>query len=66
MPLHDWQFWIVTLLAIGGAWMLIRAIAPRRSKSIDDPACPNCAAGSAAASSKTKRRVPLTIEKKRV
>lgn len=64
MPLHDWQFWMVTLLALGAIWMLVRTIAPRRSKSIDDPACPNCGSGSAA--SKSKKRVSLTIEKRRV
>ena len=64
MPINDWQFWLVTVLAIGALWLLIRTVAPRRSTSAEDPACPNCASG--AASSRSKRRVPLTIEKKRV
>jgi hypothetical protein len=66
MPVHDWQFWVVTLLALGGAWLVAKPFLPkRRSMSEGDPSCPTCASGSAA-SRKTKRRVPLTIEKRRI
>jgi hypothetical protein len=28
MPLNDWQFWVVTILAILGLWLAKRAIWP--------------------------------------
>jgi predicted permease len=30
MPLGDWQFWVVTLIAIAAAWIVIRVLLPRR------------------------------------
>ena len=32
MPVGDWQFWVVTALALAGAWIVFRAVAPRRRK----------------------------------
>lgn len=32
MPLGDWQFWVVTLLALGGVWMLVRAVVPKKRR----------------------------------
>ncbi len=65
MPLHDWQFWVVTLLMLWGLWVLLRAIVPARRKAGDaDPSCPNCASGEAA--SQGPRRVSLTIERKKL
>ncbi len=29
MPWDDWQFWVVTLAAMGGAVMVARALLPR-------------------------------------
>jgi hypothetical protein len=64
MPLHDWQFWIVTLLALGGGWIVMRTVLPaRRRNATGDPTCPNCASGSAA--QHTKRRVALTIDRRK-
>lgn len=64
MPWRDWQFWIVTALAAWGLWMLSRPFWPRRKTDPNTSAsCPNCSRGSAAAKS---RKVPLTIEKRRV
>lgn len=30
MPINDWQFWVVTAVAIGAIWMLKRALLPRK------------------------------------
>jgi hypothetical protein len=30
MPLGDWQFWVVTVVALAGLWLVIRTVAPRR------------------------------------
>jgi len=32
LPLTDWQFWVVTALAMWGMWMLIRTFLPSRGK----------------------------------
>lgn len=63
MPWHDWEFWVVTLLAMWGLFVLLRPFMPRRKGDNSAPSCPNCASGSAVAK---PRRVMLTIEKKRV
>jgi hypothetical protein len=46
MPIHDWQFWVVTAAAIVCAINLVRQMIPRQGA----PACGNCAAGAAACS----------------
>jgi hypothetical protein len=33
MPWGDWQFWVVSLLAVLAVWVLMRAIVPRRKKT---------------------------------
>tara|TARA_R110002072_G_scaffold42064_16_gene118349 strand:+ start:42151 stop:42315 length:165 start_codon:yes stop_codon:yes gene_type:complete len=30
MPINDWQFWVVTLIAIGALWMLKRTLLPKK------------------------------------
>ena len=32
MPVGDWQFWVVSILAIGGAVLLFRQFRPVRRK----------------------------------
>jgi hypothetical protein len=32
MPLGDWQFWLVTALAVTAAWLVIRPLLPQRRK----------------------------------
>ncbi len=32
MPIGDWQFWIVTLAAAGGAWLLYRTLRPKKKR----------------------------------
>jgi hypothetical protein len=65
MPWNDWQFWIVSALAIGGLWIVMRTIVPaRRRRAVEDPACPNCASGGAS-SRPPRRRVQLTIDRRK-
>ncbi len=63
MPYDDWQFWVVTLLAIGGLAMVIRPLLPRRK---DDPRCGSCPTGSAASDPSVGKKTTLTIEGRRV
>ena len=44
LPWHDWQFWVVTALALGALAVLVRQVMPRS----EGPACGGCASGSAA------------------
>ncbi|MBL4590361.1 MAG: hypothetical protein JKY96_00220 [Phycisphaerales bacterium] len=30
MPFNDWQFWVVTIIAIGALWMLKRVLMPKK------------------------------------
>ncbi len=60
MPIGDWQFWIVTLLGLAGAWFIIKPFLPGKSKS---GSCPSCASGTAS-KKKKGQRVGLTIERK--
>jgi hypothetical protein len=33
MPISDWQFWVVTIIAIAALWMLKLALLPKKKKS---------------------------------
>jgi len=63
MPYDDWQFWVVTLLAVGGLALVIRPLLPRRKGNVGCGTCPT--AGSAADPSVGKKTT-LTIEGRRV
>ncbi len=63
MPWHDWQFWIVSIFAVGGLWLLLRPFLLRKRGASDAGSCSNCATPS---TSVKPRRVNLTIEKRRV
>lgn len=42
-PLHDWQFWVVTLAALLGAWWVLRSLlAVARTPKGQTPTCPGC------------------------
>lgn len=43
MPFTDLQFWIVTLAASWGAWVLLRTFLPRRSTAATAKGSPPCA-----------------------
>jgi hypothetical protein len=42
MPVHDWQFWVATALAIGALGLLLRPFLPGRRKRCGG--CPGAAA----------------------
>jgi hypothetical protein len=56
MPVYDWQFVVVTLIAAGGLWTLVRRFVPARqsrgASSLPLPqkptACAHCASNPAA------------------
>ena len=52
MPWNDWQFYVVTVAAFWGAWMLLRQFFPKSDP--DGPACGACATGSAACAKKPR------------
>ena len=31
-PIHDWQFWVATALALGAAWWLLKGTIPRKTR----------------------------------
>jgi len=62
MPIGDWQFWIVTLVAGLGLWKLVRTFWPKRKTT----GCTHCASGSAASAKKRPSKVSLTIDNRRV
>lgn len=62
VPWGDWQFYVVTLLAMCGAWVMVRPFLPRKGGSGGSGGCPNCASGAAA---RRKPRTRLTIHGKR-
>ena len=31
-PVHDWQFWVATLAALGALWFLLRPLLPSKRK----------------------------------
>jgi len=44
-PWSDWQFWLVTVIAFGCAWVVVRQLLPRGQSSTS---CGACASGTAA------------------
>lgn len=32
MPWGDWQFWLVTLAAAGGLWLVVRQLRPAKKR----------------------------------
>ena len=54
MPYDDWQFYVVTLAALAGAWLIVRPFLGSRKGS---GGCPSCSDG------KTRpKRTKLTID----
>ena len=50
-PVHDWQFWVVTVAALLGAWRVLRTLlAVARTPKGETPACPGCDSCGAASS----------------
>lgn len=66
MPLHDWQFWLVSFLALIGLWLVLKPLLAARGSSKSTTSCANCSAGNATSSASLRpRRVTLTIERRR-
>lgn len=51
----DWQFLIVTLAALWGAWVLLRPFLPSRKKREAEGSCARCSAGTPCASNGAAR-----------
>ncbi len=64
LPLHDWQFWVATVLAVLALWLTLRPLLPARNKK--NAACPGCPSGSAAQKPPREKPVDLTIGGKRM
>lgn len=63
MPLVDWQFLVVTTVAAGALWVLIRRFAPTRVRARGgkgDPACAHCASNEPARRGKASTRATST------
>lgn len=60
MPLHDWQFWVVTAVAAVGLWMAFRPLFPRR-RGRGKP----CHGSGGVESKGTSTRATLTVEGRR-
>lgn len=56
----DWQQVVVSLIALGAAFVLVRPFVSFGRSRPDGPACPKCAAGEAACTpSPAKRSAPV-------
>lgn len=42
VPWNDWQFWVVTAVALGGLGLLLRPLLPRKTGA-PEPGCSHCA-----------------------
>ena len=59
LPADQWQFWVVTAVALAAAWLLVRPFL-RRSPG----GCRGCGSG-APSSARRRRATPLTIDGRR-
>lgn len=57
MPVHDWQFWVVTAAALVALLVVLRPFLPAR-KGARSSACPGCGPGQAAARA---RKTQVTV-----
>ena len=60
IPYDNWQFWVVTVIALWAGFTVVRPILPRRGKGGNGGACPHCSSGKAA--SKKARKTRLTVD----
>lgn len=45
LPLDDWQFWIVTAIAVLGCWLVLKPLFARAGRP--ETGCANCTFGAA-------------------
>jgi len=61
IPYDNWQFWVVTVIALWAGYTVIRPFLSRPgNKQEDTPACPHCSSGKAA--SKKAKKTRLTVD----
>ena len=63
MPWTDWQFWVVSIFALGGLVFIVRPLFPSRKGSA---ACGGCPTGGDAKNAGRGKRTSLTVEGRRV
>ena len=56
-PWTDWQFWLVTAIAVWGASVIVRPFLPRRR---DESPCATCAVGASTHAASKPRQVQGT------
>ena len=61
VPLGDWQFYVVTALALTSLWLVVKPFVGSRGKG--DGGCHTCGGGAAAT---RRKRVTMTIRGRRV
>jgi NhaP-type Na+/H+ or K+/H+ antiporter len=61
MPIDDWQFWIVTILALTAVVLVIRPLIPYKSAA---PRCGSCPSADPDGSH-SRTRATLTVEGRR-
>ena len=61
VPLDDWQFYVVTALALTSLWLVVKPFLPSHKKR--GGGCHACSGGPPAAG---RRRIPMTIRGRRV
>jgi hypothetical protein len=67
LPIDDWQFWVVSLLALAAAFAVLRTVLPRKKRdSAACRGCPTAEGGDGSGAGSKPRRVELTIGGKRV
>jgi hypothetical protein len=63
LPFADWQFLVVTAIALWAVWIVVRRIAPRKSKetrSKPNPHCDHCATNPASETAARPARATTT------
>lgn len=65
LPLDDWQFWVASVLALGGVLLVLRPFLPRRRGAKQN--CPGCPGdGTNPDGTPKPKHVDITIGGKRV
>ena len=57
LPWADWQFYAVTVAAVGGGWLVVKPLLARRGKSAQG--CSNCTFGTKTAAPEPSNLVQL-------
>lgn len=63
MPFDDWQFWVVTLVALGGLVLVIRPLLPKKNAA---PGCGTCPTAGKSGDPTVGKKTTLTVEGRRI